>query len=230
MRYQLGVEEFEPDHWIAWVFEHPGCYSIGQTRTESIGNAGASIAAYHHWVGLNDPAHNLEDPYIDTHVVESFDVKTASDGSRPNALFEDDRQPLKAEDIARTLELLQWTRRDLLAVLDRVPAEKWKDSPTGNSKESVQNIVKHIGAAEWWLMDRLGLGFAKEEVPGDPRERLEKARAQVIKRFPELAGNDQVLKVEGEEWTGRKLARRVVWHERDHTHQIEKLLPPTGGG
>ena len=31
--------------------------------------------------------------------------------------------------------------------------------------------------------------------------------------------------VEGEFWSPRKLLRRAVWHERDHTVHIRKLRP-----
>ncbi len=27
MRHRIAVEEMEPNHWIAWVLELPGCYS-----------------------------------------------------------------------------------------------------------------------------------------------------------------------------------------------------------
>jgi hypothetical protein len=35
---------------------------------------------------------------------------------------------------------------------------------------------------------------------------------------------NKVVGVEGEMWSPRKVLRRAVWHERDHTEHIRKLL------
>jgi hypothetical protein len=39
----------------------------------------------------------------------------------------------------------------------------------------------------------------------------------------------QVAGIDGEFWSPRKLLRRAVWHERDHTEHIGKLIRKNGG-
>jgi hypothetical protein len=46
------------------------------------------------------------------------------------------------------------------------------------------------------------------------------SRKQVIK----LVGDEQVLQNCDELWSGRKIVRRTLWHERDHTQHILQLL------
>jgi hypothetical protein len=80
-----------------------------------------------------------------------------------------------------------------------------------------------VGGAEWWYLDRLGLAFAQKDVPDEPVDRLEKVRNHLVMALPGLVGDDRVVTPNGEGWSARKLVRRALWHERDHTHQIARL-------
>ena len=42
--------------------------------------------------------------------------------------------------------------------------------------------------------------------------------------LPKLNGVKQVVGVDGEFWSPRKMLRRALWHERDHTEHIRKLI------
>jgi len=42
--------------------------------------------------------------------------------------------------------------------------------------------------------------------------------------LPDLAGSSQVLGVNGEFWSPRKVLRRAAWHEIDHIEHIFKLI------
>jgi hypothetical protein len=54
--------------------------------------------------------------------------------------------------------------------------------------------------------------------------RLEKVRKQFTSALFKLDEVKQVIGVDGEFWSPRKLLRRALWHERDHTEHIRKLL------
>jgi len=85
---------------------------------------------------------------------------------------------------------------------------------------SILGILGHVGGTEWWYLDRLGLAIPREEVPEEPFEHLERIRAQLIKVLPGMAGSHQVVGVDGELWSPRKLLSRAVRHERDHSAHI----------
>jgi uncharacterized damage-inducible protein DinB len=176
----------------------------------------------------------LPDGEIDVQLVETFEgyiidenFALASEGYEVNAWFRHDWKPLTEEDITQGLKLLAWSRTDLLkaiAGLDleqlerRYPGERW----------SIAGILGHVGGADWWYLDRLGLAFPRQQVPEEPFARLATIRGHLEKRLPELAGSQQVIGVDGEFWSPRKLLRRAVWHERDHTEHIHKLLMLSG--
>jgi predicted RNase H-like HicB family nuclease len=224
MRYRLGVEELDQNLWIAWMFDLPGCFSNGQSRAEAISKAGGAIAAYHTWQGHNEPTLAFEDPFIDIHVTESYHVQSGDDGYKINSCFEDDRRELTAEDVMRASVLLEWTRADLMSIIDRIPDTKRAEEIVGEAHKSINGIIKHLGGAEWWYLDCMGLAFPKEQIPKDPIERLTKVRATLKSILPGLVGNTRSVVIQGEEWTSRKLVRRALWHERDHTGHIAKLI------
>src|SRR3990172_9217605 len=133
-----------------------------------------------------------------------------------------DRRPLTELDIERGLKLLAWSRADLLKSV-RGLSQETLDAGQPGERWSIANILKHVGGAEWWYLDRLALAFPREEVPSDPFERLEKVRTHLLKTLPGLAGSRQVVGIDGEFWSSRKLLRRAIWHERDHTFHVQKL-------
>jgi len=223
MRYRLGVEDIEPGHWVAWALELPGCFSPGSTRTEAIANAGASIAAYEHWLAMHEGRDPVDNPYMDIHVAEICQsIQTAPDYTA-NAFFEDDRRALSKEDIQRVLKLLEFTRADLMAAVDKISKERRAAPIPGEADESIDGILNHVGASEWWYLDRLELAFPRAELPDDPVERLKKTRGCLRAKLPDMAGVGLITTRQGETWSARKVARRALWHEKDHTQHIVKL-------
>ncbi len=126
-------------------------------------------------------------------------------------------------EIKHALKMLAWSRADLLKTVEGLSAEKL-DATYMGERWSISGILGHIGGAEWWYLDRLGLAFPRADVPGEPLERLEKVRAFFNTTLPKLEGVKQVVGVDGEFWSPRKVLRRALWHERDHIDHIRKLL------
>lgn len=130
-----------------------------------------------------------------------------------NALFEDDRRPLQADEIEDGVVRLEQNRERLNALL----ADQ-------TLSDEVVHIVRHMATAENWYLNALGLVPSDERLPDDPIEQLEMVRAWLLDCLPSLAGSDLYASESGEDWTPRKLLRRAIWHERDHTRQICALL------
>ncbi len=226
MIFRLGVEDIEPNHWVAYVFDHPGCFSSATTQEEAIAHAPARIAEYFEWLSSYDCARPARSEPITVEVTEVFHSFTST--SDPdyivNALFEDDRRLLTREEVEEGRSILSYSRHDLSALVQQIPTAKLTQPIPGEKRESIAGILDHIAWAEWWYFERLNLAFPRNEMRGDPLTKLEKARAQTRARLSELVGNTQVVERVGEEWSARKVLRRTLWHERDHTQHIAKLI------
>lgn len=225
MIYRLGVEDIEPNHWVAFVFGHPGCFSSALTLDEAVANAPAHITEYLKWLASYNCAMPTPSGTIEVQVAEVFHSYPSA--SNPdyivNAMFEDDAKPLTRADVDDCLDILSYTRHDLNALIDKIPAAQLTQPLVNQSKNSITKIIDHIAGAEWWYFNRLDLGLPRSEMLHETLAKLEIVRAQTRSLLPNLVGDARVLEKNDEKWSARKVLRRTLWHERDHTRQIGRL-------
>jgi predicted RNase H-like HicB family nuclease len=224
MILHLGVEDMEPGNWVVWVFELPGCYARGSTRDLAISLAPAAVTE------LTDrlKSAGFEVPGIDASfefvIEEEFRAFPYSPDYLVNAFFENDKSPLTAGDIEYALWLLGLNRRDFLNLISDLSNDILDKSIEGEAQKSIRGIIRHVGTAEWWYWDRLGLAFPRENRPEDIFQLLPKVRDYTLHHIPELVESGLITERSGETWSPRKLLRRTVWHERVHTLQISRYL------
>jgi hypothetical protein len=227
--FKIGLENNAEGRSQAWVLGYPGCFGYGATGDEALQAVPQALRDYRTWISTHTAKSWLPDGE-DFRLEETWECyivddeyELAQDGYEVNAWFRYDWKPLTEQDVEHGLLLLAWGREALLNLvaslnhntLERTyPGERW----------SIAGILKHIGGAEWWYQDRLGMAFPRSEVPEDPFERLDQVRTHLIGILPGLVSSRQVTGVDGEFWSPQKLLRRAVWHEYDHITHIHKLL------
>jgi uncharacterized damage-inducible protein DinB len=226
MHIRLAVEDIEPNHWIAWALDLPACFSSAATATDAVAFAPKKIAGYFSWLSSHiDLLPTINEP-IEVEVVETFYSFVSSEDPDyvVNAFFEDDRYPLGYWDIENALRLLNWTRQDLLGVIQSTTQHQLARAISGEVHGSIAGILNHIAVAENWYFDQLDGGLEQELLPDDPLERLALVRANTREQLARLIGDKRITKNCDELWSSRKIVRRTLWHERDHTRQITQLL------
>jgi hypothetical protein len=230
MIIRIGLENGTEGRSQAWALDFPGCFAYGEDGPTALLQVPEALLKHEAWI-----AGHTQQPWVtlgdfDIRLVETWQVyyinkayEEAADGYEVNAWFRDDWRPLTGLEIQRGLEMLSWSRADLLqcvAGLDaetldrRYPGERW----------SIRGILRHVGGAEWWYLHRLGLTAGQADLPEEAFARLDVARKRLVEVLPGLAGAVQVLGIDGEIWSPRKLLRRALWHELDHIGHIYKLL------
>jgi len=225
MVYRLAVEDIEPDHWVAWVLDLPGCTSSARTQEAAVAMAPTRISQYLTWL-RNHGAKPGAIPRGEMEVELARVFKSyVSDGMYVvNAFFEEDQEPLSQEEVDQGLWLLEATRQDLIDVVDYISPEKLSKSIPGEIQGSVSGILEHIAWTEWFYFERLQLAFKRESMPSGTAAMLDASRGQTRDLLPTLVGAELVVEHSAEKWSPRKVLRRILWHERDHTHHIEKLM------
>lgn len=228
--FRIGLENNLEGRSLAWVLGQPGCFAYATTGTAALAEVPSAIHAYRRWISNHTSESWFPPQDIDYQLEETWecytindDFELAAEGYEVNAWFRYDWKPLTDEEVRHGLALLDWGRTELLQVVSNLgeaalnrmkPGERW----------SITGVLKHVAGAEWWYLDRLGLAFPREGLPGDPFERLEKVRSCLIETLPGLVGTKRVVGVAGEFWSPGKLLRRAVWHEYDHIEHIRKLI------
>ena len=231
MLFRIGVENNVEGRSLAWALEHPGCFAYGESSAAAQANMPQAISDYAAWIAEHNQGESWVTPLaIELSLEETWQVYDVNDdyervdqGYSVNAWFLYDWKPLTAQEVRRGLQLLSWSRADLLSLAGDLNSDTLEAEYSGE-RWSIAGILKHIGGAEWWYMDRLGMAFARQDVPTDPFVRLEVVRRHLAGILPGLAGSKQVTGTDAEFWSPRKVLRRAIWHERDHLAHIQKLL------
>jgi predicted RNase H-like HicB family nuclease len=224
MKYYLGVEEIEPEHWLAWVFDMPGCFSRARSQSAVIAEAPEAIADYLDWLEGYSYSGQRDVSNMEVEVAETFDWFVTGNDYRVNAFFEDDRRLLTSDDSYHAAWLLECSRKDLMSVVQPLTAKQLNRPIEGEVRHSIRGVLMHIAGAEHWYFESLHLAFDRSEMPSDVFRSLSKVRAQTVDLLDDLVGNAAIGERKGELWSARKIVRRALWHERAHTRQILRYL------
>jgi len=226
MRIRVAVEDMEPNHWIAWALDLPACFSSEITAEAAVSNAPHIIAEHFTWLWNRDKMSLVVNDAIEVEVVETFHSFASQQDPTytVNAFFEDDRRALGYWDIKIALRILDWTRQDLLAVLQAASQEQLTRVFPGEKQGSIAGIMNHLATSENWYFEQLECGLDQSQLPNNLWEKLTTVRANTRQQLVRLIGEDRVTRNCDELWSARKIMRRTLWHERDHFQQIIKLL------
>jgi uncharacterized damage-inducible protein DinB len=194
-----------------------------------------AVLNYADWIACHTPkpwlkSEDLEAEDIELQAEETWecyringDFEIVEEGFEVNAWFLHDWRPLTQTDIERGIEILTWTRDELLETVSALTQEAL-ERRYPNERWNISGILKHVAGAEWWYLDRLDLAFSQDEIPKDPFERLASVRSALFAALPTLQDSERVIGKDGEFWSPRKLLRRAAWHELDHIGHIQKLM------
>ena len=119
--------------------------------------------------------------------------------------------------------LFRWmaiSRQELMDLVKELPEAVMDWKPDEEEASSIREILCHLAEADLWYTDRL------KQWPEAPLFRLAAARGVALERLRDLTEQKRasVTTFGGEEWTPRKVMRRMLEHEREHIHEIRGVL------
>ncbi len=212
-RYQVfletSAEALQEGGYLAHVPELIGCVARGKTKEQAIERTREAVAAYLALLrnrGISVPSAN--EPI-------ELDVKET------NALTLDpDYQPMSDQELDDLWHLQNASRETLLETLEAMPSSalNWREDP---QSWSVRNVLEHIARADLWYASRL-----EENAFAELLWRLAATRELVMSQLHRLPSDarGRVTKHDSEDWTPRKVARRMLEHEQEHLQQIREIL------
>jgi len=220
-RYTVTVEHDEPEVYLAWVHELPGCYAHGSTRQDAVNNVVEAIERFRTW--LRAKGEEIREEPVEFDIVEAAGVA----GMTTGVLLTWDQAPLTPEDWTRVERWLRYSRLELLSALQSMREEDL-ETAAGEGSRSIAAQLRHLAGAEYmyalWTFD-----FRSKQ---DLKELLDWTRRMAMERMHILAGrrDNRLTRAEWssdeppEPWTARKAARRLIYHQRWHLNSIRRLL------
>ena len=215
---------------MVWVLDLPGCYINRPSTQAAVEDAPKEIRNHLSWLQSHGEGVHVPQE-IEVTVVETVTRRGTANNGMTSAFFSNDRRRMTQEELPILLRRLEFSRQDLLELLQEVPEPAWSWRPDKREEwvstyyPAIKDQAQHIAAAERWYIQKLWPvpRFAPAK---NPIERLERVRRFVVDTLNEHAVADgvKVVEVEGEKWTARKVFRRLLYHERYHLGQIRAIL------
>ena len=233
---QVYLETADDGPCMAHVLDLPGCTVRAQNPEQALRRLPDTIRDYCDWLRMHgEPAPPIGDSLIIEIAGESAGFGPFNPGDAA-ALFPPDREPLAREELETHLRLMAHSRADLLALVSGLDDDTLDWQPDA-ATFSIRRILRHVGNAEQWYVSRL---FAPENLPSEwerdetmpilaflemqRRTAVAWLRALTDRQLSEVYYPTQWTDHPEEPWTARKVMRRFLEHEREHTAQVRETL------
>jgi len=215
-RVSVGVEQGADGYCWAFALDGAGCAGAGPSMEEAVE---AFQHQYIEWLrflqGAGEPV-----PPADAELEISVDEWSTSDArvaeGETTELFDAEYRAITEDELRRGVRLLGDLRGRVLSRIRAIPRREVDaalDAPVEGGM-TVRDVLEELARAQWWTLSRLGAS-PMAETPEATLGRLDTAMALVVQHLghldPERRG--QWLELEGEEWTPRKVLRRLLWLE-----------------
>jgi hypothetical protein len=190
-----------------------------------------AIADWFEWLEMHGELVSAESKNFEVEVLEMLKVTyNPLRAGKPEPLFWSETLHVTRKDIMRTVRLMQYSREDLLRIVNDLSSELLNWAPSREPR-TIKNSLRHIAYVEPWYVSRLNIDF-QFEYPRDTFKMLDSTRSAVfdiLQKLPseKMRGIYQPTKDPSPTcnlWTARKMLRRLVDHERLHAKYIQRIL------
>jgi predicted RNase H-like HicB family nuclease/uncharacterized damage-inducible protein DinB len=193
---------------VAHVPGLPGASARGKTVEEAKENVRQAIYEYLRLLrDVGEPVPRVREGIeLEFEEVDSTTFLADYDTLRPNEM----------ETFFRWMAI---SRQELMDLVRNLP-EAVMDWQKDDDAASIRTILCRMAEADLWYTDRL------KQWPEAPLFRLAAARGVALERLRDLTEEKRAgaTTFAGEEWTPRKVIRRMLEHEREHIRQIKEIL------
>jgi predicted RNase H-like HicB family nuclease len=227
-RYQVYLEIDESGYCAAHVPELLGLYVFSDSKRRTLEMLPSMIKEYRLWLKRHGEAVRLG--RVEFEIAEEKLGTCPRISGNQAALFSFDLIPPTKKEIRRWLRRAKWNRQEMLKAVSTLPDGILDRKEEG--KRSIGEVLDHVANCDWWYVTRLGIKLP-EDSPRDILAKLRWAREIATAALVSLAKESMTQIVvptkycgatRGEQWTARKVFRRLLEHEREHIENIKQII------
>lgn len=226
MRVWLHEHMGDESGWSIWSFDYLGFSTWASTRDEVISKAPEKLTDHLGWL----KRHRSD---IESGSLERMEIVEEVAGDEP--LFSEDLAPATHEEISSCIEFLGFSRSDLFHTVEDLSDSvlNWelpgRDLPEWAWWRTIRLILKHIAFVELgYYLPVITQPMITPEYLSDAGwcRQLSLSRRETIRCLENLKSAEDLVRLSRaeEEWTLRKVLRRLVWHEIVHWKSIKRII------
>ncbi|MEX2582934.1 MAG: hypothetical protein WD766_06660 [Gemmatimonadota bacterium] len=228
-RFPVGLEEGSNGATHVHSFTVPGCVASGPTKEAALDEFGSALGSWLRFLSDRGEAVPGRDRELEITVDEWIATDADIAAGESTVCFEADRAPLPDTELLRGVQLLGSLRGRILPLVRRSSDAELEK--LGHPDWTARMILDELARAQWWTLTRLGASPLGES-PDRAVARLDTSMALAVQHLVHLpaSARDRVIEIEGEEWTPRKVLRRMLWLEWSLGAAALHALGTAGGG
>ncbi len=210
MIYRTSLNTGHDGSTSAHVHDLMGCATLASTKERAISKLKLTIPDYYRWLrSKGERITAVRDPQM-TIIEEIRTQGSAGEAGGSDPLFSCDR---------------------INKITSKIPTEELDWKPQSEPR-SVRNVLEHIAQVDIWYVSRIRADPSLERSRmKDVFEFLDYARSLVREVLPRLTTEQRSETFRPKKWsdgrwpwTATKVLHRLVGHERQHTHYLQRIL------
>ena len=209
-----AILEYNDNGVTLWSLVYPGAFARAETAGEAAKKLPAACRRYRLWAKLPAAADAGSD---EIRFVKRLKVDTAVEEGFTSALFPEEKLPMDMARYTALKTLCLKSARDFEALFASIPQKdrglvKSRRTLYGKIPVTAREMLEHLEAGQriWAALFGIDLGDGQGLLAD--RKRL----FALLESQTGYLADRVVTAPEGEQWTLRKLMRRLLWHDAIH--------------
>lgn len=201
---------------LLWAVKFPGAFSRGADFAEAAAKMPSVCRQYRLWSGTGTPPTGEE-----VKVLHEFKTSLAVEDADSCALFPEEKLPMTMVEYISLKSLCLKSARDFMTVYLSIPQKdrgllKSRKTFYGKIPTTAREMMEHTNSTLSYYA--AGVGIDMENLPD-----FVENRQQLLTKLEELPfflSNQVYTAPDGEQWTVKKVLRRLLWHDRIHARAL----------
>ena len=213
------------------VFDLLGCIAAGPTTEKALERTPEAIRAYLRFLQRHGTdVDSIQE--IQLQIVQHITKGEWLGHGSPYVVFQADLEPLTAQELEEYIKHLQWSRLELLSLINGLSEEQLAEEPQQKGR-SVRSILEHVFGAEYSYVRNLGKlegvrgpGSIEHLQKDELLARMEQMRVAEIEKLRSFNAQElsEVVTHGKQVQTVRRMVRRMLEHEWEHLVELKERL------
>ena len=212
------VWEHNGNDTLLYAVDYIGAYTRGENLDVAVKKMPGEITKYLKWIG-EEPIENIE---IEIAEEKNSDLNIKDADS--DVLFESEKVPLTSDEYEKFKTLALKSAKDFLALYESIPDKRATAVPErktfyGNVPRSADEMYEHTKNVNEYY-------FSEIDVDADNNGNIYECRKrgfELLEAKADYLNNAVIEGSYGEDWSLRKVLRRVIWHDRIHAKAMYRM-------